>query len=304
MLALTAGEGSVTLLDFHGGGVWKERLKVLDAYCGASRQTSEENVSQIVLGEESGLIVMYQLTLEFTPDFKVHQCVLSKLETWNLAGGDVLLDSLTFSKDYIVASCNGSVYLLRQGGTVACVTNAMENVPSRTTVLSEKHDYLVNARMDGSVRIFSNKNAHMYTFNLLELSKCPSDVLFSYKTSKELLRKGETSTFICCSWLGNTWLVDEKANVLFFQLDIDQGVSVLAFEVYRTQEGESYIVYLTSNGNILFYLLDLTCIECRLFAQHAHQFVQDHPLWGGLNQKQRLQLIEHLMSSPPRRGEN
>ena len=189
VIALTAGDRTVTLLDFHDGAVWKRKLDVIEAHCGASRSTEEPGVCQLVLGKESGLIMLYQLSLELTNDHKTQKCVISMLESWNLEGGDVILDSLSFGKSSIVASCSGSVYLLREGGAVACVTNTVVNVPSKTLILSEKLDYLVNTTIDGNVHIFNDKNQTIFTFNVLEISNCPSDVLFSFKESKELLRK-------------------------------------------------------------------------------------------------------------------
>ena len=96
--------------------------------------------------------------------------------------------------------------------------------------------------------------------------------------------------------------MDEKGNVLFFQLDVESGGGVLCFNVFRTPQDESFIVYLTSRGDVLFYALDLTCIECRLFSRHAQDFVANHPFWKDLSSKQRSQLIEYLMSAPPMIG--
>ena len=108
---------------------------------------------------------------------------------------------------------------------------------------------------------------------------------------------------VACAWNGQTWFIGEQGSVLLFQPLEDEAAAggrrptVVAFDVVRLQgESSSTAVYLLSSGEIIFFIIDLTYLECRLFQRHAHRLVRDHPFWGALvTDRQRDQLVELAM---------
>jgi hypothetical protein len=287
MVAVVGGEKCVHLFDFFEGSVWKTRLEVIESVCSDCKSNRGESSFELVLGSEKGHVVLYQVSVKLEKR-KIENCEIKVLDEWNVSQ----MDEVSFGDGFVLASCAGSVVKLYRGGNMKTVRNEEMEVPSKTKILNNN---FVNVTMDGYLVLFNEKNEPLCSCNLLKSSNCTLDVIFSFKTSDRALRVGGESAVICCSWSGNTWLIDEKGNVLFFQLDLDKG-SIMAFHIFKNAEGDSYIAYITTTGKIVMYAMDLTCIECRLFSHHAHKFVKDHPFWGGLNAKQSAQLINFAMN--------
>jgi hypothetical protein len=198
------------------------------------------------------------------------------------------LDAVSFAGDRLVASMTGgAVYLLGPGPGVECVTRSIPGtVPSRTRSL--KQGVLVTVGMDGSVRLRNEASQSLFQFSLAD------SVITSFKTSN-LMRIGDENAAAACAWNGDTWFVDSLGNVLLFQ-PLDGQEQVTAFDVFKSKStGEASIVYLLATGQIIFFAVDLTCLECRLFSHHAHSFVQQHPFFATLNAKQRALLIDLAM---------
>lgn len=287
VLATTAGERFMSLLDCRGGAVWRARVEnVLEACCSDGRGCGEGR-AEVALGAATGAVALYDLSFDPAKASSATRCVCS--QSWKLSD-EGTLDAVSFARDRLVASMTGgAVYLLGPGAAVECVTRSVPNaVPSRTKCL--KQGVLVTVGMDGSVRLRNEASQSLYQFSL------ENSVISSFKTSN-LLRIGDENAAAACSWNGDTWFVDGLGNVLLFQpLDDQQQAAVTAFDVFKSKHtGEASIVYLLSTGQIIFFAVDLTCLECRLFSHHAHSFVQQHPFFATLNAKQRALLIDLAM---------
>ena len=287
LLATTAGERFMSLLDCRGGAVWRARVEnVIEACCSDCRG-GREGRAEVALGAATGTVALYDLSFDTSKAASSTICSLA--QSWKLSD-EGTLDAVSFARDRIVASLTGgAVYVLGSGASIECVVRSIPNaVPSRTKCL--KPDVLVTVGMDGGVRLCSEAGQSLVQLAL------ENAVISSFKTSN-LLRIGDENAAAACAWNGDTWFVDGLGNVLLFQPMDGQMRSVTAFDVYKSKHtGEAWIVYLLSTGQIVLFAVDLTCLECRLFSHHAHSFVQQHPFFSSLNAKQRALLIDLAMN--------
>ena len=182
---------------------------------------------------------------------------------------------------------NAPIEWLRRAGTLQGWT-----LPARTRAMNER--LLASVSLDGQIRVATENDDVLLDFSLAD-----DAFVFSFLTSR-VLRFGDEQTVTACGSNGDTWFVDSKGNVLLFSVLAGQDGSVVAFDIHKSRTtGESMIVYLLGNGDLVLFTLDLTCLECRLFSKHAETFVQRHPVFSSLNARQRSELVRLAMLYVP-----
>ncbi len=291
LLVTTAGERFLTLLDFRGGSVWRSRIENVNEACASDCRGCGEGRVQVVLGSATGAVALYEICFDSNKSAASTTCQL--LQLWKV-DEEATIDAVSFAKDKIVvSSSSGGIWMLGSGGAAECVARSGGQSGVAGSTKSLKQGVLVTVAMDGSVQLRDEANETLFRFSL------PDSIVFSFKTSN-LLRIGDEHAAAACSWSGDTWFVDGLGNVLLFQPLEDEhaATTVVAFDVYKSKHtGDAAIAYLLSTGQIIFFAVDLTCLECRLFSHHAHSFVQQHPFFAPLNAKQRSLLIEWTMNN-------
>lgn len=289
VVATTAGERFATVLDFGGGSVRRFRVEPLvEACCAAVRSDprGRPGALRLALGSQAGTVALYDATVVEDGGGSVS---VVAVQSWRVES-DAPPDCVSFvgpDADRLCVSAAGAVYVVAVGGGVQCVRGAGAS-PCKTKPIKNS---FIAISMDGAVRLFDQRNQTALEFCLED------SVVFAFKHSNLLREKRDEFAVVACTWQGQTWFIDELGNVLLFQpLDEAEAATraVVAFDVHRLQgESSSTAVYLLSSGEIIFFSIDLTYLECRLFQRHAHRLVREHPFWGGLStDKQRDQLVQ------------
>ena len=233
---------------------------------------------------------------------------VSVVQSWRVSE-EGAVEGVAFGEgggERMAAWTGGAVHLLREGGAVETVRRAAR--PEKGVLGAGGmaggfsgflgRDRLVWVGAEGSVRVSDERGGSSPNLEFRLESAVP---MVGAKTAP-LLRQGDefVAAAVACAWDGDTWFVDETGNVLLFQ-PLDQtakkSCSVVAFDVARGASGLARAVYLLSTGAMIFFAVDLTCLECRLFSRHAQHFVQQHPFFSALNAKQRHTLVDLAMNT-------
>lgn len=214
LVAVTAGERVVTVLDLFGGAIWKARIEPVVEACAWASSGS----TLLALASAAGTVALYSLEVEAG----VARCV--QLHSWRLDDeGGGAADCLSFASDgsLIAALTSGAVFRLRADAPAECVRRGagagagagaylQQGGPlpgSRTRAMGE---LLVTVSTDARLRLADEKDAALLDFSLAE-----DAFVFGFATSR-VLRLGNEDTVTACSSTGDTWFVDAHGNVLLF----------------------------------------------------------------------------------------